>query len=126
MRAIGALPERCVLEVPIERPTSPVWILRTPAMSPSSVDLPTPSGPMSPVIRPAGNGERHVIERDGLAVAMRDAFERGGDGDGAFCGLSVSTSAVIVRQPYLPACSSLGGSLTASLAGHSAAGSVLT
>ena len=27
-----------------------------------------------------GNGDRHVIERDGLAVAMGDAFERGGDG----------------------------------------------
>ena len=34
--------------------TVPSWILRTPATRPSSVDLPTPSGPMKPTIEPPG------------------------------------------------------------------------
>ena len=50
----AALPERCVLEVPTSARTSPVWIFRTPAISPSRVDLPTPSGPISPAMQPAG------------------------------------------------------------------------
>ena len=51
--------------------TSPSWIRRTPAMSASSVDLPTPSGPISPTMQRAGIVEGHVVERDGPAIAMR-------------------------------------------------------
>ena len=37
----------------------------------SSVDLPTPSGPISPTMQPAGMCERHVVERDRSPVALR-------------------------------------------------------
>ena len=44
---------RSVMSPPSAK-TSPSWILRTPAMSASSVDLPTPSGPMSPTMQSGG------------------------------------------------------------------------
>jgi len=34
--------------------TCPVWITRAPAISESRLDLPTPSGPISPTMQPAG------------------------------------------------------------------------
>ncbi len=34
--------------------TVPVWILRTPAIMLSRVDLPTPSGPIMPIMRLGG------------------------------------------------------------------------
>ena len=50
---------------------------RAPATSASSVDLPTPSGPISPTMRPAGISQRHPVERrhlrrsDGAAPRSR-------------------------------------------------------
>ena len=43
-----------------------------------SVVLPAPSGPMSPNISPALDGEAHRRERDRVAVAFRDAFDPDG------------------------------------------------
>ena len=63
--------------VAAEHLDAPVWIWRAPAMRPSRVDLPTPSGPISPTMRPAGIVERDVVERGVAAIAMRDAFEAG-------------------------------------------------
>jgi hypothetical protein len=45
---------RTVRHVAAERRDRPDWILRTPATSACTVDLPTPSGPMRPTMRPAG------------------------------------------------------------------------
>ena len=51
--------------------TVPVWSRRAPATRPSSVDLPTPSGPISPTSRPAGIVEVDGVERERLPVPMR-------------------------------------------------------
>ena len=53
----------------------PDWICRAPAMMLSSVDLPTPSGPISPTMQPAGSVERDLVERDDLAITLGDAVE---------------------------------------------------
>ena len=41
----------------------------------SSVDLPTPSGPISPTMQPAGSVDRDRVERHRAAVALRDVLE---------------------------------------------------
>jgi hypothetical protein len=44
--------------------TAPSWIARAPARIDSSEDLPTPSGPIRPISRPAGN----AVEMQSSAV----------------------------------------------------------
>ena len=47
----------------------------TPAISASSVDLPTPSGPIDADHDAGGNIERDAVERDDLAVAVGDVLD---------------------------------------------------
>ena len=56
--------------------TLPLWILRTPEIRASIVDLPTPSGPITPTMF-RRNVDRHIVERDRRTVAVRDALEPG-------------------------------------------------
>jgi hypothetical protein len=48
----------------------PCCTARAPAISASRLDLPTPSGPISPTMRPAGHVQRDAGQRHGLAVAQ--------------------------------------------------------
>ena len=60
---------------PSRTKTLPVCTCRAPATMLSSVDFPTPSGPMNPTMQPAGIVERDSIERDRRSVALRDALD---------------------------------------------------
>ena len=54
-----------------------LWIRRAPAMMPSKVDLPTPSGPINPTVQSLGIVERDRIERASGTVSMSDVAEPG-------------------------------------------------
>ena len=73
-------------------------------MSASRLDLPTPSGPMKPIIAPRRQLEIDVGERHGAAVAQPDAGQRATD-----------RRALMAR-----------GSLTSRFGGHCAFGSSCT
>ena len=73
---------------------------RAPAMSESRLDLPTPSGPIRPTMRPAGRSSVTAVERADLAVVQADVAQRGD----AACRRAIGHC----------------GSLTCSLAGHCA------
>ena len=51
---IACPPMALLPHVSVEDVTVPLWILRTPDMSASKVDLPTPSGPINPAMHRAG------------------------------------------------------------------------
>ena len=123
---VGALPERLVLEVSIERPHLAGLDLAHAGDEPEQ-------GRFADAVRadesghPArGNGDRHVIERDGLAVAMRDAFERGGDGGCDLLRPFRFDERSHRRGSLFAGLIVMGGSLTASLSGQFAEGSILT
>ena len=54
MRPEAELRKRASAMSPPSTSTWPAWILRTPASMLSNVDLPTPSGPINPIILPPG------------------------------------------------------------------------
>ncbi len=56
--------------------TWPSCIARAPASSDSRLDLPTPSGPIRPTMRPAGIVQRDAAQRLGAAVGRRTSCNR--------------------------------------------------
>ena len=96
---------------------APAWIRRAPAISASRLDLPTPSGPISPTMHPAGRSR--VIASSACVLPYRRLTSRS-RATGARSGIEppmATGSAVMVVH---------SGSLTCRLAGHSACGSSCT
>ena len=53
----------------------PAGLRARPRSSESRLDLPTPSGPISPTMQPAGMSRRDAVERAGLAVGQADSLQ---------------------------------------------------
>ena len=74
---------RRLADVAAEHLDRPAWIARAPAMRLSSVDLPTPSGPISPTMHAGRNSERRYRRaRRRCHSSERDALERAAIGFG--------------------------------------------
>ena len=71
-RANTELRNRASAILPPSTVTSPACIRRTPAMMPSSVDFPTPSGPIRPIILWAGMSRSTPSRATTAPVALRD------------------------------------------------------
>ena len=81
----------------------------TPAMSPSSVDLPTPSGPITPTMMREGMSIDDVSERDRRAIAVRYVLDPR-DGLAGHLASGVLVSAALLSGSWLQAqCLSAAG-----------------
>ena len=96
---VCALPERCVLEVSIKRPHLAGLDLAHAGDQPEQRRFADAVGADESGHPARGNGDRHVIERDGLAVVMGDAFERGGDSGGLLAAFPSRRARSSSRQP---------------------------